>query len=149
MLTISLIFLLLSNSITLRRDKSILYSRVSNIILIISAFIIYDNLYFLFLNKGIGIFGGYIFMSLVGILTSIISAIYYLAIIKQIFFDKPYYDTFTETENIITDGLITEKNFIIKKVSIKLNNIVLSSSLSLSISIITLIILLFIFVPQE
>ena len=58
MLILSLILLLLSNSITLRRDKSILYSRATTTILLISAFIAYDNLYFLFLNKGIGIFGG-------------------------------------------------------------------------------------------
>ena len=58
MLIISLILLLLSNSITLRRDKSILYSRTTITILIIATLISYDNLYFLFLNKGIGIFGG-------------------------------------------------------------------------------------------
>ena len=58
MLTILLIIRLLSNSITLRRDKSILYSRATTTILIISSFITYDNLDFLFLNKGIGIFGG-------------------------------------------------------------------------------------------
>ena len=58
MVITSLIFLLLSNSITLRRDKSILYSRATITILLISAFIAYDNLFFLFLNKGIGIFGG-------------------------------------------------------------------------------------------
>ena len=58
MLIISLILLLLSNSITLRRDKSILYSRASITILLISSLITYDNLDFLFLNKGIGIFGG-------------------------------------------------------------------------------------------
>jgi NADH-ubiquinone oxidoreductase chain 2 len=58
MLIISLILLLLSNSITLRRDKSILYSRATITILIIATLISYDNLYFLFLNKGIGIFGG-------------------------------------------------------------------------------------------
>jgi len=58
MLLNSLIALLLSNSITLRRDKSILYSRATITILIISSFISYDNLYFLFLNKGIGIFEG-------------------------------------------------------------------------------------------
>ena len=56
MVITSLIFLLLSNSITLRRDKSILYSRATITILLISAFIAYDNLFFLFLNKGIGIF---------------------------------------------------------------------------------------------
>jgi NADH-ubiquinone oxidoreductase chain 2 len=92
---------------------------------------------------------GYIFMSLVAILTSVISAVYYLAIIKQIFFDKPDYVLNDELSNFSADGLITEKNIIIKKVNIKINNIVLSSYLSLSISIITFIITLFMFVPEE
>jgi len=34
---------------------------------------------------------GYIFMTLIAILTSVISAVYYLAVIKQIFFDKNEY----------------------------------------------------------
>ena len=92
---------------------------------------------------------GYIFMSLVAILTSVISAVYYLAIIKQIFFDKPDYVLNTELNNFNADGLITEKNTIVKKVNIKVNNIVLSSYLSLSISIITFIITLFILIPKE
>lgn len=92
---------------------------------------------------------GYIFMALVAILTSVISAVYYLAIIKQIFFDKPDYILNDELKSFDADGLITEKNTIIKKVNIKINNIVISSSLSLSISIITLIITLFIFIPEE
>jgi NADH-ubiquinone oxidoreductase chain 2 len=58
MITITLLLLLLSNSITLRRDKSILYSRVTITILVISTLITYDDLNLLFLNKGIGIFGG-------------------------------------------------------------------------------------------
>jgi len=58
MITITLLLLLLSNSITLRRDKSILYSRVTITILVVSLLITYDNLNFSFLNKGIGIFGG-------------------------------------------------------------------------------------------
>ena len=58
MLILSLILLILSNSLTLRRDKSILYSRATITILVIAALISYDNLNFLFLNKGIGIFGG-------------------------------------------------------------------------------------------
>jgi NADH-ubiquinone oxidoreductase chain 2 len=58
MLILSLIYLLLSNSLTLRRDKSILFSRITITILLVSALISYDNLYFLFLNKGIGIYGG-------------------------------------------------------------------------------------------
>jgi|SRR6266496_1029887 len=92
---------------------------------------------------------GYIFMSLIAILTSVISAVYYLAIIKQIFFDKPDYVLNDELSNFSADGLITEKNIILKKVNIKINNIVLSSYLSLSISIITFIITLFMFVPEE
>jgi NADH-ubiquinone oxidoreductase chain 2 len=92
---------------------------------------------------------GYIFMSLVAILTSVISAVYYLAIIKQIFFDKPDYTLNNELTNLNADGLITEKNTISKKVAITINNIVLSSSLSLSISVITLVIALFIFIPEE
>ena len=58
---------------------------------------------------------GYIFMSLVGILHSVISAVYYLAIIKQIFFDKPDYVLNSELKDFNADGLITEKNSIIKK----------------------------------
>ncbi|XPS81978.1 NADH:ubiquinone reductase (H(+)-translocating) (mitochondrion) [Ascochyta lentis] len=92
---------------------------------------------------------GYIFMSLVAILTSVISAVYYLAIIKQIFFDKPDYTLNNELTNLNAEGLITEKSTISKKVAITINNIVLSSSLSLSISIITLVIALFIFIPEE
>jgi NADH-ubiquinone oxidoreductase chain 2 len=92
---------------------------------------------------------GYIFMSLVAILTSVISAVYYLAIIKQIFFDKPDYVVNAELKDFVADGLITEKDTIIKNVNIKISNIVLSSSLSLSISVITFIISLFIFIPQE
>ena len=92
---------------------------------------------------------GYIFMALVAILTSVISAVYYLAIIKQIFFDKPDYVLNTELKDFNSDGLITEKNSIIKQVNIKINNIVISSSLSLPISIITYIISLFIFIPEE
>nr|YP_009233086.1 NADH dehydrogenase subunit 2 [Didymella pinodes]AMB20891.1 NADH dehydrogenase subunit 2 [Didymella pinodes] len=92
---------------------------------------------------------GYIFMSLVAILTSVISAVYYLAIIKQIFFDKPDYMINNELINLHAEGIIAEKSTITSKVSITINNIVLSSSLSLSISIITLVVALFIFIPEE
>ena len=92
---------------------------------------------------------GYIFMSLVAILTSVISAVYYLAIIKQIFFYKPDYELNKELTDFKAESLITEKNIIVKKVNIKIDNIVLSSSLSLTISIITLIITLFIFIPES
>jgi NADH-ubiquinone oxidoreductase chain 2 len=92
---------------------------------------------------------GYIFMSLVAILTSVISAVYYLVIIKQIFFDKPDYIINSDLTDFNANGLVTEKNVITKKINIKLDNIVISSSLSLPVSIITFIISLFIFIPQE
>jgi NADH-ubiquinone oxidoreductase chain 2 len=92
---------------------------------------------------------GYIFMSLVAILTSVISAVYYLTIIKQIFFDKNDYTLNEQLESFNADGLVGEENSIVEKVNIKINNIVISSSLSLSISVITLIITLFIFIPEE
>ena len=92
---------------------------------------------------------GYIFMSLVAILTSVISAVYYLTIIKKIFFDKNDYTLNEQLESLDADGLVAEENSIVEKVNIKMNHIVISSSLSLSISIITLIITLFIFIPEE
>ena len=58
MLLNSLTFLLLSNSITSRRDKSILFSRTTTAILLITTIVVYDNISLLFLAKGIGIFGG-------------------------------------------------------------------------------------------
>lgn len=55
---ISFILLLLSsNAVTLRRDKSILYSRVV-IVMLIYSFITTLNLNTAFLNKGIGLYGG-------------------------------------------------------------------------------------------
>ena len=92
---------------------------------------------------------GYIFMALVAILTSVISAVYYLSIIKQIFFDKPDYTLIEDLESFNADGLISEKDTIIEKLEIKIHNIVISSSLSLSISVMTLAITLFIFIPAE
>jgi NADH-ubiquinone oxidoreductase chain 2 len=83
---------------------------------------------------------GYIFLTIVAILTSVIGAVYYLGIIKQIFFDKPNYEF---------KILLSKINF--TDISIfKYNNIYrLSSYLTLTISILTLIITLFIFMPQE
>jgi NADH-ubiquinone oxidoreductase chain 2 len=98
---------------------------------------------------------GYIFMSLVAILTSVISAVYYLAIIKQIFFDKNDYTYDEELDYFNAKGcLIPYTTPFAKKANIRIkdiliNNIVISSSLSLSISIITLVITLFIFIPEE
>ena len=57
MLVNSLLLLLLSNAITLRRDKFILYSRITITICIFSILVGYTNLDFSLLNNGIGLFG--------------------------------------------------------------------------------------------
>jgi len=110
---------------------------------------------------------GYVFLTIVGILTSVIGAVYYLGIIKQIFFDKPEYTinpalidnnlhgNIIGHENL--EGLITRngpfpsfaRSKAAEKVVFKYKNIALSSSLTITISILTLIILLFIFIPKQ
>ena len=92
---------------------------------------------------------GYIFLALVAILTSVISGVYYLNIIKQIFFDAPEHVIPAEMAEMTLHGNITQKNKLVEKITFKTNNIILSSYLTITISVLTLIILLFIFVPQE
>jgi len=100
---------------------------------------------------------GYVFLTLVAILTSVISAVYYLNVVKEIFFDKPEYIVNPYLSGVDMYATISKKDgdaaevnsFGPKKLSFKHNNIILSSHLTISISILTLIILLFIFMPQE
>lgn len=56
MVIISILFLLFSNAVTLRRDMSILFNRIAIIALIYC--ILHDIISFSFLNKGIGLHGG-------------------------------------------------------------------------------------------
>jgi len=92
---------------------------------------------------------GYVFLTLVAILTSVISAVYYLNIIKEVFFYEPIYKVNRAFKDIIFHGNIIKNNNLFKKLTFKLDNITLSSSLTITISSLTLIILLFIFVPGE
>lgn len=92
---------------------------------------------------------GYIFMTFVAILTSVISAVYYLNIIKQMFFDKSDYKLNPVLTNKIFYGNIVKNTHRKNKVEYNVNNIVLSSSLSITISVLTLVILLFMVNPQE
>jgi NADH-ubiquinone oxidoreductase chain 2 len=80
---------------------------------------------------------GYLFLVLIAILTSVIGAVYYLNIIKKMYFDNNEYKIYTP--NIL---YYNNKN-------INFNDIAISSYLSIIISILTLIILLFIFAPKE
>jgi NADH-ubiquinone oxidoreductase chain 2 len=89
---------------------------------------------------------GLIFLSLVAILTSVIGGIYYLSIIKEMFFDLPEYKINTLFQG---KGNIVNNKTKIKNVNFDYRNIAISSPISFVISVITLIILLFIFINKE
>lgn len=92
---------------------------------------------------------GYVFLTLVAILTSVISAVYYLNVVKEIFFDRPEYKINSYISDLDMYASITKNNVLIKNINFKYNNITLSSYLTITISVLTLTILLFIFMPQE
>ena len=96
---------------------------------------------------------GYVFLTLIAILTSVISAAYYLNVIKQIFFDKPQYKLDPILKNSIDEEIVYFRaGFmpITRLISFfDVDSIILSSYLTISISTLTLTILLFIFTPQE
>jgi NADH-ubiquinone oxidoreductase chain 2 len=99
---------------------------------------------------------GLIFLSLIAILTSVIGAIYYLNIVKEIFFYSPEYviNPLFETIKISAKKTTLSLSTTLTKtkldvINIKHNNIVISSSMALIISIITLIILLFMLFNKE
>lgn len=93
---------------------------------------------------------GLVFLSLVAILTSVIGAVYYLSIVKEMFFSKPYYKVNTLLENLVLKGNILDQNkAVVRNVSFKYNNIAISSPIAFVISSITLVILLFIFINRE
>lgn len=58
MLISLLTYLLISNALSLNKDKSILFSRIVMVSLILTAFISFNNLFVMSLDKGIGIYGG-------------------------------------------------------------------------------------------
>jgi len=101
---------------------------------------------------------GYVFITLVAILTSVIGAAYYLNLIKQIFFYKDNYKKNPSISNLNLVGYIisnsdstgspTEKGKK-ERIVFKPENITISSSLSSSISVLTLLLILFIYVPGE
>lgn len=70
--------------------------------------------------------GGYIFLAIVAILTSVIGGVYYLNIIKQMFFDKSEYkypsvlesDLILNTNKFVNTSLNTEDSAIIEKLAI-------------------------------
>ena len=107
---------------------------------------------------------GFVFLALVAILTSVISAVYYLNIIKHLFFYKVEYKNisalyeiileYKDKNKLLSDSPISLafeekiKNFEKTKAE-KINSIIISSHISITISILTLVIFLFIFIPEE
>jgi NADH-ubiquinone oxidoreductase chain 2 len=92
---------------------------------------------------------GYVFLALFAILTSVISAVYYLNIIKLVFFYKAEHNINPDLNNVKLHGNILINNVLKEKLTFKVNSIALSSSLTITISILTLGILLFIFMPDQ
>jgi NADH-ubiquinone oxidoreductase chain 2 len=93
---------------------------------------------------------GYIFLSIIAISTSVIGAVYYLNVIKEIFFYSPESKINPLLENLRLNGNIYDKKSnLVKSITFKYKDIVMSSPIAITISIITLLILLFMFINKE
>lgn len=92
---------------------------------------------------------GFIFITLIAVITSVISTVYYLNIVKTMFFDLYSYKFSWSLFNLKIPAQIIKNNNVIDTIYFRSSHISLSNSLSITISILTLIILLFIFVPDQ
>ena len=97
---------------------------------------------------------GYIFLSLIAIITSVIGAVYYLTIVKEMFFFSSEYkiNPLLSTQSdlkgrIYAKGAASPAST--ESIKFNHNNIVMSSPMAITISIISLAILLFIFMNKE
>lgn len=87
---------------------------------------------------------GYIFLSLVAVLTSVIGGVYYLLIIKAMIFSK---NPRVDQEEVHLESSVGATTLGIPKDSPR-TRVLLSSSLTITISILTLMILFFILYPN-
>jgi len=92
---------------------------------------------------------GFIFISLIAVITSVISAVYYLNIVKIMFFELNYYKYNLGLFNLKIPVQIIKNNNVMDTIYFRSSQISLSNSLSITISILTLIILLFMFIPDQ
>jgi NADH-ubiquinone oxidoreductase chain 2 len=90
----------------------------------------------------VAIDNGYLFSTFVAIITSVISAVYYLVLIKVIFFEKENY----KFNNLMPKNLLAENNLNYK---INSKDLFISSYLSLVISVITMLIVLILYFHQD
>jgi NADH-ubiquinone oxidoreductase chain 2 len=88
---------------------------------------------------------GLIFLSLIAILTSVIGGIYYLSIVKEMFFSPSDYKINTLLENLNIKGTIMNNKKKVNDVEFNYNNITLTCAVSFVISNISLLLLFFIF----
>ena len=93
---------------------------------------------------------GYYFLTIVSILTSVISAVYYLGIIKSMFFDESESNVLSSFNNSYKEDEVNMKipSTIPNSKDSESSYLVLSWPLTITVSVITLIILLFILYPQ-
>ncbi len=92
---------------------------------------------------------GFIFIALIAIITSVISTVYYLNVVKVMFFDLPSYKFSWSLFNLKIPAQVIKNNNVIDTIYFRSSKISLSNSLSITISILTLIIILFIFIPDQ
>ena len=93
---------------------------------------------------------GYLFLSLIAILTSVIGAVYYLNIIKEIYFYTPQYKINPLLKNLEFNGnFYNKQKKVVQTIKFKYKDLTINSVMSIIISILTLLILLFIFINKE
>lgn len=117
MLISLLIFLLLSNALTSRRDKSILFSRVVIIALTSTSLLALNNLFFKSLERGIGIYGGLFnvttFTHTFNIFLFVVSAV--ILTLSAFFPRKVHVKQHSSVRELIFEEFIYDKNTISNK----------------------------------
>lgn len=116
MLIYSLIMLLISNAVSLRRDKSILYSRIAIISLTIMTILSFNNLYIKGFEKSIGIFGGLFNVSMLTYTFNIFIFLITTAILTlTAFYPRKIYLKDRSLYNLFTDKFLYNKSLISNK----------------------------------
>lgn len=117
MLISLLIFLLLSNAVTSRQDKSILFSRTVITGLISSSYLALNNLYTQPLEKGIGVYGGLFnvttFTQTFNIFLFVVSAV--ILTLTAFYPRKVYIESYSSLRNLLTSKFLYNKNLISNK----------------------------------
>jgi NADH-ubiquinone oxidoreductase chain 2 len=111
MLIFNLLLIVLSNAVTIRRDKSILYNRIAILALILSMVDIYISLVFKAFDKGIGLYNGLFFATSSSTVFQIF--IYLLCIIilqLTSFFPRKIFSQESFLEKIFKNSNINIKN---------------------------------------